>query len=202
MSKDQYKDKRSLSGKEPATSRQRRRRRKQKPRGNPMKSSALSIEECLAPPQKKKRKSLRKSTASNTENEAARERHFDSIAMEDKGSGGKARGTHVDKWILRVFTNSTEAIVFAQLHYWIKRSSHSPQPGRSLNLNWIAKNASDLASEVCRKKHVINRALKCLKDNGFITWENKKFAGQVCRHISIVWSKVEAEYLESRASQN
>ena len=169
-----------------------RKKNTRRPRSNPMKDYRQSARECLEP-DKEQRVSRRKSTAANTENEAVRKRHLASIAKEDKGKNLEARGTLVPKWLLRIVENSTEALVIAQLIFWIDRGNR-PNPKRGLTLNWVAKKAPDLASELYRKEHEIDSALLRLKNRGFISWVNRKFAGERCRHISIQWEKVEAAY--------
>lgn len=116
-----------------------------------------------------------------------------SLSNEDCGQSNDCRGTLIPKWSLRILKNSTEAIVFGQLVYWLKRGN-PPIPKRGLALRWVAKNAPDLAAEIHRQKHEVNRALLSLRKHGFVTWETRKFGGENCRHISIDWWNVADAY--------
>ena len=175
-----------------ASDKMKSKKNKRRSRGNPMKTKPLTIKKCLEPV-KQERSSRRKSTAANTENEAAKKRHLESLAEEDKGESRKNRGTIVPRWLLRIVNNSTEALVLAQLVYWIDRG-HKPNPNRNLCLRYVAKKAPQLAAELYRTDDETHKALLRLRKRGFISWENRKFGGERCRHISIDWEKVEAAY--------
>lgn len=110
--------------------------RKRRPRVDPMKSTDLTLEECLNP-EPRKRKSRRRSTAASTENEAAHKRLLVRAKKSDESERGKLRGTFIPKWLLRVVPNSTEALVLAQIVYWTDKSGHKPEPNRDLNLTWV-----------------------------------------------------------------
>ena len=172
-------------------------KRNLRPRTNHMAKQSLSLDDCFAADEKKKRRRTIQSTAANTENQRLQAEFLGSLVGDDKG-GKRPRGTLVPKWVLRIGLNSTDALVFAQLAYWLKLGN-SPNQKRKLQLRWVAKSAGDLAEELHRTVNEVNHAIDRLKRRELITWETKKFSGIRQRHISIDWSNVIAAYKDATA---
>ena len=101
------------------------------------------------------------------------------------------------KWLLRILSNTTDALVFSQLVYWLERSNKKPNLDRDLQRRWVAKTASDLATELHRSLNEIDHSLRRLRESDLIEWESRKFGGVKQRHISIKWEKVHLAYLKA-----
>lgn len=172
-------------------------KRNLKPRTNHMAEKSLSLDGCFAADEKKKQTRTIRSTAADTENQRLQAEFLGSLVEDDKGDK-RPRGTQVPKWLLRIGLNSTDALVFAQLAYWLERSN-PPTQKRELQLRWVAKSAGDLAEELHRTVNEVNHAIDRLKRRELITWERRKFAGIRQRHISIDWSNVIAAYKDATA---
>ena len=152
----------------------------------------LTIEDCFEDDESPRKKTGLTQTSMNTENDRSRERLLTSLVADGTGKG-RARGTHVPKWVLRLIANSTDALVFSQLYYWLDRGN-KPQPKRGLLMTWVAKSAVDLAQELHRTENEVVRSYMRLRKRGFIDWKNRKFGGKKQRHISIMWNKVQLAY--------
>jgi len=170
---------------------------RRKPRINP--EAEYNLKNCLANNQlgKETSKVRSTSTSANTINEQVRIDLISRLHADDKGrSTDKPRGTLVSKWLLRVASNSTDALVLSQLVYWLDRGN-KPNPKRGLQHKWVAKSATDLAVELVRKKDDVDHSLRRLKQAGLIDWVNRKFGGVRQRHIWIPWANVQKAYMQS-----
>lgn len=150
-----------------------------------------SLAECFEEdqPSKKKRRSI--ISAASTINQTEKKSFLNGLLKDDQSN----RGTHIPKWVLRIIPDATEALVFAQLVYWLSgKTFHSPNQDRGLKHRWIAKSAVDLAGEIHLKRDAIDKAFTRLKRRGFICWVNRKFGGKKQRHVSIDWANIHSAY--------
>ena len=152
-----------------------------------------TLAECFAEEERPKKKRSRSSSSASTMNEASCKEFLSALRGDDKGKG-KVRGTHIPKYALRIIDNSTDALVFSQLSYWLQKGGHKPHVNRGLNYRWVAKSATDLGRELHRPEDMMSKSLCRLRKQGFIAWENRKFGGVKQRHISIMWDKVHLAY--------
>ena len=153
----------------------------------------LSVEDCLAEEQPVKRNRSPSSTAADTMNRDAKKKFLSGLHQDDCGNG-KHRGTLVPKWTLRIVSNSNDALVFAQIGYWIIRHGNPPNPRRQLNYRWVAKSATDLAQELHRTRDEVDHSFQRLRRQKLIDWKARKFGGVKQRHVWILWSNVHVAY--------
>lgn len=124
-------------------------------------------------------------TADNTLNEKLHD-ELDGLLPQDLG-----RGVWVRNYMLKVTTNKVQAIVLAQIIYWLSDGrGHNPQPHKKLYYRWTAQTSAGLASQTGLTDDQVDKALNWLRKANFLNWKNRLFNGIKQRHIWVNWRAI------------
>lgn len=130
-------------------------------------------------------------------NEVQRTNLLKAIPREDD------RGPRVPVWLLLITDNATDALVLAQLKYWLTEDrGHPPFWKKGLPCKWVALTSTGLGSQLARTQDEIDKSLNRLKEQGFVEWKNRVFKGKLHRHIWLKWGQIAKAYNQAKEADD
>ena len=121
-------------------------------------------------------------TPNNTLNERTRGQLLEDMTSDHR------KGTLVPRYALMITNNAADALVLAQLVYWLSdERGHPPKQEKGIPCKWTALTSTELGQQLCRTEDEVDKALRRLNKQGFIQWKNKIFSGKLHRHIWLDW---------------
>jgi hypothetical protein len=106
------------------------------------------------------------------------------------------RVVSIPPWVLDVVTEGSEMLVLAQLNYWFRLGDSGDQLRAQVEIDghlWLAKTYTDLGVEVRRNQRQVKKAVKALKEKGFVIVKpgrSRFYHGQVVSHFRLDWDAI------------